>query len=398
MDTTLNISTNMEIPVTKIKESKINEVDLKQLQFGKITSDHMFIAKYKDGNWQNTEIIPYSDISLAPTALCFHYGQTTFEGMKAFRMKDGNVSIFRMEKHFERINKSLDRMCMANVDEELFFESIKKLIALDQQWVPEGEGTSLYIRPFMIATEERFGVKESDEYLFIIFSGPVPQLFHKPIKVKVETKYVRAAKGGTGYAKCGGNYGAAFYPTKIARQEGYNAVLWTDSKENKYIEESGTMNVMFIINNVLITPPLSTSILDGITRDSVLVIAGDMGMKVEEREIAQSKVATPKAESKEALHDKLAKSIPAKESLAEKMEGTPIPDLKKAISLNQRFQFSRELFKGNNQEYEVSIDKLNTASRDEAMKHLSNLKSKFTWNDESPVTHDFIELVERRHS
>lgn len=276
----------LEIPVKKIAASKLQSVDFSKLQFGKITSDHMFMAKYADKHWHDAQILPYSNISLAPDALCFHYGQTIFEGMKAFRMQDGRISIFRIEKHFERINVSLERMCMAPLDEELFYESIKQLIALDRQWVPESEGTSLYIRPFMIATEERFGVKESDEYLYIVFSGPVPQLFHQPVKVKVETNFVRAAKGGTGYAKCGGNYGAAFYPTKIAREEGYNAVLWTDSRENKYIEESGTMNVMFMINDVLVTPPLSDSILDGVTRDSVLTIARDMGIQVEERLIS----------------------------------------------------------------------------------------------------------------
>ncbi|MFN0275364.1 MAG: branched-chain amino acid aminotransferase [Chitinophagales bacterium] len=290
METLTAQKQEMKIPVTRVSKSKISEIDFTKLQFGKITSDHMFISSFKEGHWQNPEILPYGDISLAPTALCFHYGQTIFEGMKAFRMQDGNISIFRMEKHFERINKSLDRMCMAMLDEELFYNSIKQLVALDQQWTPTQEGSALYIRPFMIATEERFGVKESDEYLFIVITGPVSPLFNKPIKIKVETDYVRAAKGGTGYAKCGGNYGAAFYPTKIARQQGYNAVLWTDSIYNKFIEESGTMNMLFIINNTVVTPPLSDSILEGITRDSVLRIARDIGLGVEERDISVEEV------------------------------------------------------------------------------------------------------------
>lgn len=286
MEPISDLALDKKIHVTKTLHSKIAEVDFANLQFGKIISDHMFLSNYKNGVWQDAQIIPYSNISLAPTALCFHYGQTIFEGMKAFRMKDGNVSVFRVEKHFQRINKSLERMCMAPVHEDLFYNSILQLVELDECWVPGIEGSSLYIRPFMIATEERFGVKESDEYVYMVITGPVPPLFSKPIKLKVETEYVRAAKGGTGAAKCGGNYGAAFYPTKIARQQGYHAVLWTDSKQNKFIEESGTMNMLFVIDGKLVTPPLSDSILDGITRDSILTIARDMGITVEEREIS----------------------------------------------------------------------------------------------------------------
>jgi len=280
----------MEIPVKKNERPKINEIDFDHLEFGKYTSDHMLVANYKNGRWSNAEILPYGDIQLAPTALCLHYGQTVFEGMKAFKTKDGSISVFRIAKHYERLKRSLERMCMAAIPEELFTEGILQLIQADANWVPEGEGESLYIRPFMIATEERFGVKISSEYMFIIITGPVPVLFSKPIRVKVETHFVRAAKGGVGYAKCGGNYGAAYYPTDLARKEGYDAVLWTDSKVNEFIEESGTMNVMFIINNILVTPPLSDSILDGITRDSILDIAKHMGMKIEERLITYHEI------------------------------------------------------------------------------------------------------------
>jgi branched-chain amino acid aminotransferase len=280
----------LHIPIRRTHQSQIHLVDFTNLHFGKIVSDHMFIAKYSNGHWHDAAILPYGDISLAPTALCFHYGQTVFEGMKAFRMQDGNISIFRMDKHFERINKSLERMCMALLPVELFYASIKQLVATDALWVPSLKGSSLYLRPFMIATEERFGVKESDEYLYTIITGPVPPLYNKPIKIKVETQYVRAVKGGTGYAKCGGNYGGSLYPTKLARQEGYNAVLWTDGRDNKYIEESGTMNMLFIIDDILVTPALSDSILDGITRDAVLTIANDLGIKTEERAISVDEV------------------------------------------------------------------------------------------------------------
>ncbi|MBC8173098.1 MAG: branched-chain amino acid aminotransferase [Chitinophagales bacterium] len=339
----------IDIHVTKAGRSRINEMNFDHLEFGKYVSDHMFSAQYKNGIWHQAEIIPYRDISLAPTALCLHYGQTIFEGMKAFRMQNtlnesgrGDVSIFRMEKHFERINKSLDRMCMANVHEELFFESIKKLIKIDQEWVPDADGSSLYIRPFMIATEERFGVKESEEFLFIIFTGPVPKLFNKPLKVKVETEYVRAAKGGTGAAKCGGNYGGALYPTKIAKHEGYHAVLWTDSRENKYIEEAGMMNVMFIMDGVLVTPPLSDSILDGITRDSVLTIARDMKIAVEERLISVDELiaAMKKGRLSEAFGAGTAAVIAPIEMIGAYGEDYVLPEIKENAVM---FQLKKRL-------------------------------------------------------
>jgi branched-chain amino acid aminotransferase len=197
-----------------------------------------------------------------------------------------------MDKHYDRLVRSLERMCMAVIPKDIFVDGMMQLIELDKAWVPSEPGTALYIRPFMIASEERFGVKVSDEYRFIIFSGPVPSLYADPIKVKVESEYVRAAKGGTGFAKCGGNYGASFYPTKMAKEEGFDQVLWTDSIEHKYIEESGMMNVMFVINNILLTPPLSDSILDGVTRDSLLTIARDLGYKTEERQVSVAELET----------------------------------------------------------------------------------------------------------
>ncbi|MFT3911150.1 MAG: branched-chain amino acid aminotransferase [Ferruginibacter sp.] len=280
------------IPVVKTKHSKINEVDFNHLEFGKYISDHMLVCDYANGEWKTPQILPYTNLSLSPAALALHYGQTVFEGMKAFRMEDGRINIFRMDKHYDRFVKSLQRMCMAVIPKEIFTEGLMQLIGLDKAWVPSAPGTALYIRPFMIASEERFGVKVSDEYRFIIFSGPVPSLYADPIKVKVETEYVRAAKGGTGYAKCGGNYGASFYPTKMAKEEGFDQVLWTDSTEHKYIEESGMMNVMFVINDTLVTPPLSDSILDGVTRDSLLEIARDLGYKIAERPISVPELET----------------------------------------------------------------------------------------------------------
>lgn len=280
----------LDIPVRKTNHSTLHEVDCKNLEFGKYTSDHMFICNYKNGEWQQPEIKPFQNLSLAPTALVLHYGQAIFEGMKAFRMQDGSINIFRIDKHHERINRSLDRMCMPLIPYDLFESAIQQLVQVDAAWVPEGEEVALYIRPFVIATEARFGVKISDEYSFIIVTGPVPALFSKPIKVKVERKYIRAAKGGVGYAKCAGNYGGSFYPTQKAREEGFDQVLWTDAFDHEYFEESGTMNLMLVIEEKLITPPLSDSILDGITRDSLLTIARDIGIEIEERKISINEV------------------------------------------------------------------------------------------------------------
>jgi len=260
--------------------------DTKSLPFGQIPTEHMFIAEYKNGEWHNTRIVPYQNLVLSPMTLALHYGQTVFEGMKAFAMKDGAVNIFRVNKHYERFSKSLVRMCMPAVPRELFTEALHQLVQLDSKWVPEEADGALYIRPFMIATEDRIGVKISDEYLFMIVCSPAYQYYAKPLKVKIETTYVRAADGGTGAAKCGGNYGGAFYPTQLAREAGYDQVLWTDSIHHEFIEESGTMNAMFYINNVLITPALSGTILDGVTRDSLLTIAKEHGMQIEERQIS----------------------------------------------------------------------------------------------------------------
>jgi branched-chain amino acid aminotransferase len=283
-----------DVLVKEAKQSRIHEVDFGKLEFGKYTADHMLVCDYESSDFNNGQdgwgqpwVVPFANLSLNPATLALHYGQSVFEGMKAFRMQDGRINIFRIDKHYDRFAKSLNRMCMAIPPREIFKEGLIRLIETDRAWVPPYEsGASLYIRPFIYASETRFGVKVSDQYRFVIFSGPVPSLFTKPVKVKIETEYVRAAKGGTGFTKCAGNYGGAFYPTQLARQEGYDQVLWTDSRENRFIEESGMMNVMFVIDGKLVTPALSDSILDGVTRDSLLTLAKDMGYKTEERPIS----------------------------------------------------------------------------------------------------------------
>jgi len=274
------------ISIHRTKHSRLLEVDFNNLEFGSHISDHMLVCDYANGEWQSPKLVPFANLSLSPAALALHYGQTVFEGMKAFRLEDGRLNIFRIDKHYDRLVQSLSRMCMALVPKEIFVESLQQLVELDRDWVPSNEKGALYLRPFMYASEAKFGVKISDEYRFVIFSGPVTDYYSKPIRVKVERKFTRAIAGGTGYAKCGGNYGGAYYPTKLAREEGFDQVLWTDGKEHEFIEESGTMNVMFMIDGKLITPPLSDSILDVITRDSLLQIAKSMGIETGERQVS----------------------------------------------------------------------------------------------------------------
>jgi branched-chain amino acid aminotransferase len=280
------METSTQFAVKKINGSRVKEVDFSNLGFGNEISDHMFVADYINGIWEEARIIPYENLSLAPATLALHYGQTVFEGMKAFRRADGKISIFRIKKHGQRFNKSLQRMCMPEVPEELFEESIKELIKLDHQWVKNVDGSSLYIRPFCIATEDRFGVKVSSTFKFIVFTGPVGAYYSKPLRLKIEDKFIRAASGGTGTAKCGGNYGASFYPAHLAHKQGFDQVIWTDGSNELNIEESGTMNIILVIDGVVTTPALSDTILDGVTRDSILTLAKDLGYKVSERKIS----------------------------------------------------------------------------------------------------------------
>lgn len=281
----------MQTPQTQTTSSRLQQVDFANLGFGNYVSDHMLVATFKNKQWSNYEILPYASLSFAPSTLALHYGQTVFEGLKAFRHESGGVSVFRIEKHYERFCRSLQRLCMPEVPKEMFINGLKELIFTDRAWVPGNEGASLYIRPFMIATEERFGVKVSDEYKFIIFTGPVGSYYSKPLRVKVEDQYMRAAKGGTGYAKCGGNYGASFYPAQKAQEQGFDQILWTDGSPELNIEESGTMNAMFVIDGKVVTPATSDTILDGVTRDSMLTLAVDLAYPVETRKISAFELA-----------------------------------------------------------------------------------------------------------
>lgn len=274
------------IVITHTKSSRLQQIDFNNLEFGKHISDHMVIADWNKGSWGEPSIVPYGELSMSPSILALHYGQAVFEGMKAFRMKDGTLNIFRPQKHHDRLNKSLVRMCMPTIPYEMFMMSLRTLLEVDKDWVPAGEKGSLYVRPLVFASEARLGVKVSDQYKFVILTSPVGPYYSKPLRLKIEEHFTRTAEGGTGFAKCAGNYGGAFYPSQLAKEEGFDQVLWTDHKEHQYIDEVGMMNVMFVIDGTLVTPELNTAILDGVTRDSILKLAREMGMKVEERRIS----------------------------------------------------------------------------------------------------------------
>jgi len=281
----------MNIKVERTNNSRLNEVDFDNLKFGREFSDHMLISEFSDGQWSNSTIKPYSKLEFAPSSSVFHYGQAIFEGMKAHRAPSGEILLFRPDMNFERFNMSARRMSMAEVPSQIFMDGIKQLVELDQAWVPEGEGQALYIRPFMIADDEFIGVKASSKYHFIVITSPTAGYYSGAVSVKVEEEYSRACEGGIGAAKAAANYAASLLPAKQAQAQGYDQLIWTDSKEHKYIEESGTMNVMFMINGTLVTPALSThTILPGITRDSLLTLARDWGIEVQERQVSVEEV------------------------------------------------------------------------------------------------------------
>lgn len=279
-----------QIKITETSNSRINELDYNNIPFGKIYSDHMFVADYENGEWTNLEVIPYQNLSLSPATSAIHYGQSIFEGMKAHKWEDGSINIFRAEENAKRFNISAERMCMPTIPKELFLQAIDTLIKLDHKWVPPTAGTSLYIRPFMFATDAFIGVKPSETYKFMIFTCPVGGYYSEPVRVKIEEEFVRSAEGGIGYAKAAGNYGASLYPAKLGQDQGYHQLIWTDAKEHKYIEESGTMNIIFEIDGQLITPPSSTTILDGITRRSIVELAASKGIIIKERQIEVKEV------------------------------------------------------------------------------------------------------------
>jgi len=277
------------ITIRNTEFSRISEVDFNHVVFGKVFSDHMFLADWNGKEWTAARIEPYANLSLSPATSAIHYGQTIFEGMKAFRNGD-DVLLFRPRDNWRRLNISAERMVMPEVPESLFMEGLKTLLSLDKSWVPSSEGSALYIRPFMFATDDFIGVRPSEKYCFCIFTCPVGPYYSKPLRIKVEEKYSRAAQGGVGFTKCAGNYGAAMYPTKLAQAEGYDQVLWTDPSTHTLVEETGTTNFFTVTSNSVITPNLHETMLAGITRDSVIQILKKENIEVEERPLSVSEL------------------------------------------------------------------------------------------------------------
>ncbi len=280
----------ISIKIHKTENSRINELDYKNLSFGKLFSDHMFLAEYENEKWNHAQILPYGPVPMSPSTSALHYGQSIFEGMKAYKNDKGEVLLFRPLDNHKRINISAERMAMPSIPQELFMEGLKQLVKLDRDWVPDTDGAALYIRPFLIGTDEFIGVKPSDNYKFFIITSPSGKYYNEPVRVLVETNYIRAVEGGVGYVKASGNYGRSLFPTRLAQKRGYHQIIWTDSRNHRYLEESGTMNLMIVIDDVLITAPLGDTILAGITRDSVLTLARDWKMKVQERKISIDEV------------------------------------------------------------------------------------------------------------
>ncbi|AVB11918.1 branched-chain amino acid aminotransferase [Bacillus velezensis] len=278
---------DIRVELTSAKKPK---PDPHNLAFGRIFTDHMFVMDYDAGQgWYDPRIIPYQSISMDPAAMVYHYGQTVFEGLKAYVTKDQEVLLFRPEKNMERLNQSNDRLCIPLIDEELVLEGLKQLVAIDKDWIPKAEGTSLYIRPFIIATEPFLGVAASHTYKLFIILSPVGSYYKegiKPVKIAVENEFVRAVKGGTGNAKTAGNYASSLKAQQVAEEKGFSQVLWLDGIEKKYIEEVGSMNIFFKISGEIVTPELNGSILEGITRNSVITLLKHWGLTVSERKIS----------------------------------------------------------------------------------------------------------------
>tara|TARA_Y100000589_G_scaffold224678_1_gene212232 strand:- start:4371 stop:5435 length:1065 start_codon:yes stop_codon:yes gene_type:complete len=279
-----------KIKINKTKSSRLNHVDFENIQFGRVFSDHMFVADYTEGEWQNFEILPFQNLDYNPAFNSLHYGQSVFEGMKAHLDNNNNVVLFRPMDNFARLNRSCERLCMATIDPQIMLDGLSELVKLDKNWIPRTQDGALYIRPFIFATDQYIGVAPSETYKMVIFTCPVNKYYDSAVKVKVEDVYSRAAVGGIGFAKAAGNYAASLLPAKIAKEEGYDQLIWTDSVEHKYIEESGTMNLMVIIDGKIITPPAGETILGGITRTSIIDIARDLGYTVEVRQISVDEV------------------------------------------------------------------------------------------------------------
>ncbi|MES2702011.1 MAG: branched-chain amino acid aminotransferase [Bacteroidota bacterium] len=290
---------SLEIKLNKIEKSRISEVDPSNIQFGKIYSDHMLVAYYEDGAWKQPEIMPFNNLSLSPATTFLHYGQAIFEGVKAYKDPNGDPIIFRPHDNWKRMNRSAKRMAMPDVPEDLFVDGMRELVAIDRDWVPTSADTSLYIRPFMLAIDEFIGVRPAEKFMFIIITSPAGPYYSKPVSIYVQDQYVRAFPGGIGFTKAAGNYGMSMYPTQEIKKMGYDQILWTDGFDHKYVQEIGTMNVFFVIGDTVITPDINQdTILEGVTRDSVITLLREKGINVEERKLSIDEIAAAYKEGK----------------------------------------------------------------------------------------------------
>jgi len=321
MTDTININVNTT------SSSRLSQIDFNNIVFGKVYSDHMFMADFYNGQWQDFRIEPYDMLSFTPGSAILHYGQSVFEGLKANKSETGKITVFRPEDNFRRLNLSAERMCIPQITEEMFMNGLTELLRLDKNWVPDLPNTSLYIRPYIFALDEYIGIKPSDNYKFLIFTCPVGAYYSKPLKVKIETEYSRAVQGGTGYAKAAGNYAGSLYPAKLAQDKGYDQLIWTDGATHQFIEEAGTMNVMFLKGNKLITAETGDTVLKGITRDSVLTIAKEWGIEVEERRISVEEIvdSLKKGELTEAFGTGTAATIATIELIGDGENDYTIP-------------------------------------------------------------------------
>lgn len=284
---------NPALPITLCQRSRLSGVDFDHLGFGDVFSDHMFRCEFTDGRWHSAQIVPYGPIAMEPGALCLHYGQAVFEGLKAFRGVDGVPRIFRPDRNADRLEQSCARLCIPPIDQELFCSAIEQLVTVDEKWLPQRRGESLYIRPLVFATEPNLLVKASDRYLFLIITAPVKGYFSTTdggVSLRAEPNYTRAAMGGTGFAKTGGNYAATLRPGTDSVEQGFDQTLWLDSRDHCFVEEVGQMNIFFKIGDTFVTPPLKGTILPGVTRESVLTLLKDHGEKFEERPVSMEEV------------------------------------------------------------------------------------------------------------
>lgn len=282
--------------ISRVQQSRLSELDFDNIPFGKSFTDHMFVVDYDGKEWKDARIEPFAHFPVHPANIAWHYGQAIFEGMKATRHEDGTPMLFRPELHAERLNKSAVRMAMPEIPETMFSEAVYELVKLEQDWIPKKEGSALYLRPFMVAMDEFIGVQISKTYRFIIFCCPVGPYYSKSLKLKADDEYIRAAEGGTGFAKAAGNYAGSLYPTKLAKEEGYDQIMWLDAREKHYIQEVGTMNIFFVIGDTVVTPATSGTILEGITRKSAIHILKSKGINVEVRPVSINEVMIASAQ------------------------------------------------------------------------------------------------------